>query len=66
MEGPMPRMKWKNQYYFIYGPSWRMGQKPLNFGSILYDSISYKIMVILLHTTTFFFGIIAIFWKIPI
>ena len=45
MEEPMPRMKWKNQHHFIH--------KPLNFGAMLHPSISYKTMVIPLHTAAF-------------
>ena len=54
-------------------------KKPLNFGAMLHPFILHKTMVILLYTTTFFFGIISpkigifiiqmlftIFWKVPI
>ena len=37
----------------------KRGKKPLNFGAILYPSISYKTMVIPLYTAVFFFGIIS-------
>ena len=37
----------------------KRGKKPLNFGAMLHPSISYKTMVIPLHTAAFFFGIIS-------